>query len=102
PPDHPAPPAVGAHSNWPGYPPYRARPARINGMTVAALVLGVAWLFWIGSAFALGFGYVARQQIRERGEGGWGMATAGVVLGWVAFGLLGLSIAVAIAEPAPY
>ncbi|MBC3981644.1 DUF4190 domain-containing protein [Streptomyces sp. AC536] len=71
-------------------------------MTVAALVLGVAWLFWIGSAFALGFGYVARQQIRERGEGGWGMATAGVVLGWVAFGLLGLSIAVAIAEPAPY
>ncbi len=30
------------------------------------------------------------------------MATAGIVLGWVAFGLLGLAIAVAMAEPAPY
>ncbi len=41
----PRPPTVpphqqsGPYSNWPGYPPYRARPARINGMAVAALVL---------------------------------------------------------------
>jgi len=42
----------------------------------------------IGVAVALVFGYIARKQIKERGEGGAGMAVAGIVLGWVGLGIL--------------
>jgi hypothetical protein len=66
------------------YPPYRPT----NGMAVASLVLGILWLYWIGSILALIFGYIARQQIRERGEGGDGMAVAGIVLGWIGVGVV--------------
>ncbi len=54
-----------------------------NGFAIASLVLGILWIYWIGSILALVFGYVAKRQIRERGEGGDGMATAGIVLGWI-------------------
>ena len=67
-----------------GYPP----PQRTNGMAIASMVLGILWLYWIGSILALVFGYVAKKQIRERGESGGGMATAGIVLGWVGIGIL--------------
>src|SRR3954469_760430 len=66
-----------------GYPP----PRRTNGLAIASMVLGIVWLYWIGSILALVFGYVARKQIRERGESGDGMAIAGIVLGWVGVGL---------------
>jgi hypothetical protein len=59
-------------------------------MAIAAMVLGIVWIYWIGSILALVFCYVARRQIRERGESGGGMATAGIVLGWVGVGILGL------------
>ena len=67
-----------------GYPP----PQRTNGMAIASMVLGILWLYWIGSILALVFGYIAKRQIRERGESGGGMATAGIVLGWVGIGFL--------------
>jgi hypothetical protein len=78
--DHPpyAPPPYGY-----GYPP-----PRTNGMAIASMVLGILWIYWIGSILALVFGYVAKRQIRERGESGGGMATAGIVLGWVGVGFL--------------
>jgi hypothetical protein len=61
-----------------------------NGMAVASLVLGILWIYWIGSVLALIFGYIARQQIADSGgtQGGRGMATAGIVLGWVGVGFL--------------
>jgi hypothetical protein len=55
------------------------------------MVLGILWIYWIGSILALVLGYVARNQIRERGEAGDGMAIAGVVLGWVGVGSIGLA-----------
>ena len=61
-------------------------------MAIAAMVLGILWIYWIGSILALIFGYIARTQIRERGEAGNGMAIAGIVLGWV--GVAGLSLLV--------
>jgi hypothetical protein len=60
------------------------------------MVLGITWLWWIGSVLALVFGYIARQQIRERGEVGEGMAIAGIVLGWVGVGVLALPLALAL------
>jgi hypothetical protein len=64
----------------PGYaygPPIRSN----NGMAIASMVLGIVWIYWIGSVLALVFGFIAKKQIRETGEGGSGMATAGIVLG---------------------
>ncbi len=85
PPGQPWQPPTG----WPGHPtPYYVPAQRTNGLAVASMVLGILWLYWIGSILALIFGYVARSQIRERGEAGGGHAPAGLVLGWVCVGTL--------------
>ncbi len=73
----------------PGYhhgPPIRPN----NGMAIASMVLGIVWIYWIGSVLALVFGFIAKKQIRETGEGGSGMATAGIVLG--AIGMVTLTL----------
>lgn len=75
------PPYGSPHGYYP-YPVYPP-PRPTNGMAVASMVLGILWLYWVGSILAVIFGYIARKQIRERGESGGGMAVAGIVLGWV-------------------
>ncbi len=62
-------------------------------MAIASLVLGILWIYWIGSILALIFGYQARKQIAAQGDWGRGMATAGIVLGWIGIGLLVLAAA---------
>jgi hypothetical protein len=79
-----------------GYPP----PRRTNGFAIASMVLGIVWVYWIGSILALVFGYIARKQIRERGDAGNGMAIAGIVLGWVGVGVLVLALVFGIASSA--
>ena len=59
-----------------------------NGNAVAALVLGIIGLPIIcpllaPSIIALVLGYRARRQVRETGQEGGGMATAGIVMGWI-------------------
>ncbi|MDQ3354545.1 MAG: DUF4190 domain-containing protein [Actinomycetota bacterium] len=83
PPQWAAPPPTQGGQYPPGgyYGQQEARPT--NGMAVASMVLGILWIFWIGSVLALVFGYLAKRQIAERGEGGAGLATAGIVLGWI-------------------
>jgi hypothetical protein len=58
---------------------------RTNGFAIASLVLGIVWLYGIGSVLAVIFGAVALNQIgRSNGtQGGKGMAVAGLVLGIV-------------------
>jgi hypothetical protein len=63
-----------------------------NGLAVAALVLGIVWAFWIGSALAIVFGHVALGQIRQRNQSGKGMAVAGLVLGYVGAGTFALFV----------
>jgi hypothetical protein len=70
-----------------GHPP--VSPAGTNALAVASLVLGILWLYWIGSILALVLGYTARSQIRARGGQGDGMAVAGIVLGWAGVGVFG-------------
>jgi uncharacterized protein DUF4190 len=82
---HYGPPYQGPYP--PAYGPYPLhRPT--NGLAIASLVLGILWIYWIGSILALVFGYVARRQIAERGESGSGLAVVGIVLGWNGVGLL--------------
>ena len=61
-------------------------------MAIASLVLGVLWMYWVGSILALVFGYLAKREIRQSQNqlDGSGMATAGVVLGWIGVGTLTL------------
>ncbi len=64
-------------------------PGRTSGLGIASMVLGILWLFWIGSILAVIFGHVALSQIRKDPSiQGRGMAIAGLVLGWVGVGVL--------------
>ncbi|HEX5187956.1 MAG TPA: DUF1707 and DUF4190 domain-containing protein [Streptosporangiaceae bacterium] len=76
----------------PGSPPSTL--PRTNQMAVASLVCGLAQVFFwfLAGVPAIVFGHVARRQIRQTGEAGSGMATAGLVLGYV--GVLGPIIAI--------
>jgi hypothetical protein len=62
--------------------------ARTNGLAIASLVLGCLWMYWLGSILALVLGYVAKRQIKQTGEQGGGLATAGIVLGWIGIVML--------------
>jgi Domain of unknown function (DUF4190)/Domain of unknown function (DUF1707) len=74
------------------YMPYVPVARRTNGLAVASLVCGLAQPLTAGLTMlpAVILGHVARSQIRRTGEDGKGLATAGLVLGWVgiAFALL--------------
>ena len=61
------------------------RPEPTNGMAVASLVCGLLQVFSLGITAipAVILGHLARGQIRRTGERGDGMATAGLVLGWL-------------------
>jgi hypothetical protein len=71
-----------------------AAPRSTNGLAIAAMVLGIVWVYWLGSILALIFGYVAKGQINQSAgrQAGKGMAIAGIVLGWVGVGTLLLCI----------
>ena len=63
------------------------------------MVLGIVWVFGIGSILAVIFGYVARKQISDSGgrQSGSGMALAGIILGFVGVASLILWIVLVIA-----
>lgn len=70
-----------------------------SGLAIASLLLGIGGLTilpLIGSILALIFGYMARNDIRQRPDEvtGEGLAMAGIVMGWIAVGLsiLGLLV----------
>ena len=94
-PDQPPPPPQP-----PSPPPPRpAAPAAppTSGMAIASLLLGIGGLTVvpvIGSVLALILGYMARKDIRERPAevSGEGLATAGIVMGWIAIGLMVLGL----------
>jgi hypothetical protein len=81
----------------PGYWPQPSAPGfvpvtRTNGLAIASLVLGILWLAWLGSLVGLVLGLVALKQIKNRNQGGRGIAIAGVVLS--ALWLLGLLVVI--------
>ena len=72
---------------------------RTNGMAQASLGLGLAQLCTLGltAVPALICGYVAKSQIRRQDEEGDGLATAGIVLGWIGVALWAFFFLVAVA-----
>lgn len=75
-----APPPPGA----PGYPPVNASPGT-NGMAIASLVCSlVGWVCAIGPVLGIIFGFIGLNQIKKSGQGGRGLALAGIIVGIVA------------------
>ncbi len=74
----------------PAYAQAAPQTAKTNGFAIASLVLGILWLYWVGSILALVFGYIAKRRIDASGgmETGRGMAIAGIVLGWIGVAIL--------------
>jgi hypothetical protein len=70
---------------------YGALPERrttgTNGLAIASLVLSLLWLAGLGSLLAVIFGAIGMKQTRESGQGGRGLAIAGLTVGIV--GLVG-------------
>ncbi|MFC9971890.1 DUF4190 domain-containing protein [Spirillospora sp. NPDC127200] len=55
-----------------------------NSMATAALICGIAGFFCgIAAPLAIIFGHMAQSQIKRTGEGGSGMAVAGLILGYI-------------------
>ena len=95
------PPPPGMYP--PGQPPpiyYNyPKPGRTSGLAIASMVLGIVWVYWIGSILAVIFGHIAISQTsRDETLRGRGMAIAGLVLGYVGVGTLLLIIIAAAAS----
>ncbi|MFF9752483.1 DUF4190 domain-containing protein [Streptomyces sp. NPDC014344] len=89
------------HQGTPGpapyflYGPYGPRPpVPVNGVAIAALVLGVLCFL---PAVGLVLGLIALRQIKRRGERGRGMAVAGVALSSLGLALWTVSLATGVA-----
>jgi len=85
----------------PGYQPGYARPLPTDGMAVASLIMGiVAFVFCplLAAALAIIFGYIAKGNIRSSGGalGGDGMATMGIILGFVNLAITAIVIIIVI------
>ena len=86
-----------------GYPPgvvqHYGAAGRTSGLAIASMVLGILWIYWIGSILAVIFGHIAMAQTKRKGEGGRGMAIAGLILGYIGIAFLLLIIIAVAANP---
>ncbi|MES1212120.1 MAG: DUF4190 domain-containing protein, partial [Leifsonia sp.] len=62
---------------------------RTNPLAIVSFVASLAaMIFWfVGSLTAIITGHIALSQIKKSGEGGHGFALAGLIIGYVGFGL---------------
>ncbi len=93
PPNHPPPeyrpPAPGGYGAY-GYPPPPYAAPRTNALAIASLVAAIAGFLTcgIGDILGLVFGLVALSQVKRTGEGGRGLAIAGIVISALTFAFL--------------
>ncbi|HEY2791972.1 MAG TPA: DUF4190 domain-containing protein, partial [Micromonosporaceae bacterium] len=93
-------PPTGYPMAYPGPYPYLPPPVyrANNGLATASLVLSIvggAMVFCYGLGFLAALvgailGHVARRQIRQRDEGGAGLALAGIIIGWIVVGIVAI------------
>jgi len=80
-------------------PQWRAQ--QISPLAIASMVCGmVALVLGPLAILAIVFGHIARGQVRRTGEGGRGMATAGLILGYMVL-VVGTALAVAFLASLP-
>ena len=90
PPGNYPPPPPGAFpppgASFPGG--YPGQPAKTNTMAIISLVASCAGLFCgIGSIVGIVLGVIARNQIKQSGENGQGLALAGIIVGGISLAL---------------
>ena len=82
-------------------PAYGSTSGKTNSLAIVSLVCGIGSFFahiipgvggFTVALIAVVTGYMARNQIRQSGEQGMGMATAGMVIGIIHLVLLGLVV----------
>ncbi|GAA1931854.1 hypothetical protein GCM10009775_24910 [Microbacterium aoyamense] len=94
PPYQAAPPAYGAPAYGAPAPAYGYgyAPARTNTLAIVSLVASIVGFLWIlpfiGNLAAVITGHISLKQIKQTGEGGRGMALAGVIVGWVGLAIV--------------
>jgi hypothetical protein len=79
--------------DWGPPPPYWAppppQPQRTNSLAIAALICGIGEFLFLPAAIGtVILGHIAKRQIRQTGEGGPGLATADLILGYIGVTLL--------------
>lgn len=97
----PPPPGYGPPPPGYGYlppPGYGGAPQPgTNGLAIASLCCGIVGCAWVTPILAIVFGFIARNQIRQRQQQGSGLALAGIILGFVWIAGLAALIIVGIA-----
>lgn len=91
--------AIGQSQPSPGWyphPPGTPVTRQVDGLAIASMVLGILWLYWIGSILAIIFGAIAIKRINASNghRTGKGMAIAGLILGIVGAVFLALTVLV--------
>src|SRR3954451_6185402 len=74
------------YAQQPYYPPAYAAPASTNTMAILSLIFSLVSLFVlpiVAAILGVIFGHIGKGQIKERGEGGEGLATAGLIIGYI-------------------
>ena len=74
-----------------------------NGLAIASFVCGLLFFLWfIPSLLAVVFGHLARRQLRDAGghQRGAGLATAGLVLGWLGVAAVAVIVVVLVVQAA--
>jgi Domain of unknown function (DUF4190)/Domain of unknown function (DUF1707) len=73
-------------------PTFERRSGSTNGLAITAFVVGLLWMWWLGSVLAIVFGHVALKQIGRTGQSGRGLAIAGLVLGYLGAATLAVTL----------
>jgi hypothetical protein len=85
----------GPYTNGPyGYPQgYYPQPAGTSGLAIASLILGICGFFCVTPFIGLGLGIGALSKISKTGQGGRGLAIAGIILSsaWILLIVLGVA-----------
>ena len=92
----PPPPPAGWQNPGPQQHTVYVQNAGTNGMAIASLVCA-----FVCSILAVIFGHIALSQIGKSGQGGRGLAVAGLVLGYIGMAA-GLLIWIAVANASTY
>ena len=75
--------------------------SQVNGLAIASVLLAVLWFAGIGAVLALVFGYRARREIENSAgsQTGSGLATAGIILGWIGITILVAGVILIVPPP---
>lgn len=85
--------------------PQQQPSATHDGMAIASLVLSLVWLWGLGSLLAVIFGHISHKEAKRLHRQPSGMATAGLVIGYLGLGvalLVTILIVVALSKTSSY